>query len=123
MSNDDLITSAGRRLFKLGSVATRVGLSLATEQALSLLRHSPLQQARKTEKFVLNAMRVTEALGELKGAAMKVGQMLSVHEGMLPPEVAAVLRTLQKEAPQVSFSTMQRTLRAELPGACRTRNL
>ena len=115
MSNDDLITSTGRRLFKLGSVATRVGLSLATEQALSLLRHSPLQQARKTEKFVLNAMRVTEALGELKGAAMKVGQMLSVHEGMLPPEVAAVLRTLQKEAPQVSFSTMQRTLRAELP--------
>jgi predicted unusual protein kinase regulating ubiquinone biosynthesis (AarF/ABC1/UbiB family) len=59
-------------------------------------------------------MRVTQALGELKGAAMKAGQMLSVHEGLLPPEVSAVLRGLQKEAPQVPFETMQQVLRTEL---------
>jgi predicted unusual protein kinase regulating ubiquinone biosynthesis (AarF/ABC1/UbiB family) len=116
MSNgDDLITSAFGRLVKLGGLATRVGLSLATQQALGFMRSDPIQQMRKTENFVLNAMRVTQALGELKGAAMKVGQMLSMQEGLLPPEVAAVLRGLQKEAPRVSFAAMERTLRAELP--------
>ncbi|HEY5647695.1 MAG TPA: AarF/ABC1/UbiB kinase family protein [Pseudomonadales bacterium] len=111
----DLITSAMGRLFKLGGVATRVGMSLAAEQALSFLLSDPIAQARKTEKFMLNAVRVTEALGQLKGAAMKVGQMLSVHEGLLPPEFIAVLRGLQKEAPKVPFATMKAVLAEELP--------
>lgn len=111
----DLITSAMGRLFKLGSVATQVGMSLAAQQASSFLFSDPVAQARKTEKFVLNALRVTEALGELKGAAMKVGQMLSVHEGLMPPEVNAILRGLQNEAPAVPFEKMQRVIRSELP--------
>ena len=110
----DLITSAVGRLFKLGGVAARVGASLATQQAVSFLLSDPIAQARRTEKFMLNALRVTEALGELKGAAMKVGQMLSVHEGLLPPEVSAILRGLQNEAPAVPFSRMQAVLHAEL---------
>lgn len=112
----DLITSAFGRLFRLGSVATRVGMSLATEQAVSFLFSDPIAQARRTEKFMRNALRVTEALGELKGAAMKVGQMLSVHEGLLPPEFVTVLRSLQNEAPKVPFETMRRVLETELPG-------
>jgi predicted unusual protein kinase regulating ubiquinone biosynthesis (AarF/ABC1/UbiB family) len=110
----DLITSAVGRLFKLGGVATQVSMSLAAQQASSFFFSDPIAQARKTEKFVLNAMRVTEALGELKGAAMKVGQMLSVHEGLMPPEVNAVLRGLQKDAPKVPFERMEAVLRTEL---------
>ena len=114
-TGDDLITSAFGRLVKLGGLTARVGLSLATQQALGFMQSNPVQQMRKTENFVLNAMRVTEALGQLKGAAMKAGQMLSVYEGLLPPEVAVVLRGLQKEAPRVPFAAMERALRAELP--------
>lgn len=112
---DDLITSSLGRLLKLGGVATRVGMSLATEQALGLLFSDPVQQARRTDKFMRNALLVTEALGELKGAAMKVGQMLSVHEGLLPPEVVTVLRSLQQEAPRVPFARMREVLESELP--------
>ncbi|MEE4360119.1 MAG: AarF/ABC1/UbiB kinase family protein [Pseudomonadales bacterium] len=108
--------SAFGRLLRLGGLATRVGTSLATEQVLGFLFSGPIAQARRTENFVLNAFRVTQALGELKGAAMKVGQMLSVHEGLLPPEVCAVLQGLQRDAPPVSFERMQAVLEAELPG-------
>ncbi len=111
----DLITSAMGRLLKIGGVATQVGMSLAAQQATSFFFSDPIAQARKTEKFMLNAIRVTEALGELKGAAMKVGQMLSVHEGLMPPEVNAVLRGLQKDAPKVPFERMAAVLRSELP--------
>jgi predicted unusual protein kinase regulating ubiquinone biosynthesis (AarF/ABC1/UbiB family) len=107
--------SAAGRLFRLGGLAARVGMSLATEQALSFLRSDPIQQARKSQNFMLNAIRVTEALGSLKGAAMKAGQMLSVHDGLLPPEVAEVLRGLQQSAPPVPRAAMSAVLDAELP--------
>jgi predicted unusual protein kinase regulating ubiquinone biosynthesis (AarF/ABC1/UbiB family) len=112
----DLTTSPFGRLLRIGTLTTRVGASLAAEQAVGFWLSGPLARARRTEKFVLNAMRVTEALGELKGAAMKVGQMLSVHEGLLPPEVCEVLRGLQRDAPPVPFERMRAVIDAEVPG-------
>ncbi|MDH3482106.1 MAG: AarF/ABC1/UbiB kinase family protein [Gammaproteobacteria bacterium] len=114
MSRDDFITSAFGRFVKLGGLVGRVGVSVLGEQAVGLLRDSPTQQLKKAENMVRNAMRIADTLGEMKGAAMKVGQMLSLHEGLLPPEVAAVLSVLQKEAPSVSFEAMERELRREL---------
>ncbi|MEO0423272.1 MAG: AarF/ABC1/UbiB kinase family protein [Pseudomonadota bacterium] len=111
-----LTTSALGRLFRLGSVATRVSTSLAVEKALGFALSSPVAQLRRTENFVANAVRVSEALGEMKGAAMKVGQMLSVHEGLLPPEVCEVLQGLQRDAPPVPFARMRAVLEAEVPG-------
>lgn len=111
-----LNTSPLGRLLRLGGLATRVGTSLATEQALSFWFSDPIAQARRSEKLVLNALRVTAALGELKGAAMKVGQMLSVHEGFLPPEVCEVLRGLQRSAPPVPFEQLRAVIDAEVPG-------
>ncbi len=84
------------------------------EQAVGLLREGPARQLKKAENMVRNAARIAETLGEMKGAAMKVGQMLSLHEGFLPPEVSAVLSVLQKEAPSVSFDVMEGELRREL---------
>ena len=108
-----LTTSALLRSLKLGSLVGRVGVSLATDRLLELGRGGEGQHERRSESLVRNARRVVETLGELKGAAMKVGQMLSLHEGLLPPEVAAVLRALQKEAPRVPPEVM----RDEVDGA------
>ena len=107
VSNDEMITSAVRRFLKLGGLAGRVGASVATNQALDLVRSGPTRKIRQTENLVKNALRIVETLGELKGAAMKVGQMMSLHEGLLPPEVAEVLRSLQKEAPKVPAEVME----------------
>ncbi len=114
MSRDDFITSAFGRFVKMGGLVGRVGVSVLSDQAVGLLRDGPTQQLKKAENLVRNAVRFADTLGEMKGAAMKVGQMLSLHEGLLPPEVAAVLSVLQKEAPSVSFEVMERELRREL---------
>ena len=110
-----MITSAARRFFKLGGLAGRVGASVVGNQALDLVRSGPTKKIRQTENLVKNALRVVETLGELKGAAMKIGQMLSLHEGMLPPEVAEVLRSLQKEAPKVPAEVMEFEVKGALP--------
>ena len=114
MSKETLITSAFGRFVKVGGLVGRVGVSMLGEQAAALLRDGPTAQLKKAENTVRNAVRIADTLGEMKGAAMKVGQMLSLHEGLLPPEVAAILGALQKEAPSVSFDVMERVLRREL---------
>jgi len=104
------------RLLRLGSLVGRVGASVAVEQLLSLVRSGPSRQLHQVANLVLNAERIVRDLGELKGAAMKVGQMLSLQDTLLPPEVTGVLRSLQQQAPPIPFDLVKRQLDAELPG-------
>ena len=104
------------RLLRLGGLVGRVGTSLAVEQVLSLIRSGPSRQAHQLGNLVRNADRIVHALGKLKGAAMKVGQMLSLQDSLLPPEVTEVLRTLQRQAPPIPFEAVTRQMDKELPG-------
>ena len=115
MSRDDLNTSALGRFARMGGLVGRVGVSMLSGQAVGLLRDGPTKRLKKAENMVRNAARIASTLGEMKGAAMKVGQMISLHEGMLPKEVAAVLSVLQNDAPSVSFELMEAQLRREIP--------
>ena len=114
MSRNELNTSAFGRFARMGGLVGRVGVSMLSEQAVSLLRDGPTKRLRKAEAMARNAARIAGTLGEMKGAAMKVGQMISLHEGLLPKEVAAVLSVLQNDAPSVSFEVMEAQLRREL---------
>jgi predicted unusual protein kinase regulating ubiquinone biosynthesis (AarF/ABC1/UbiB family) len=102
-----LPTSSIERLLRLGGLVGRVGTSLAVSRLLSLVQTPPARQARRAEALVRNATRIVDTLGRLKGGAMKVGQMLSLHVDLLPPEVAEVLRALQSEAPRVPAEVME----------------
>ena len=114
MRRDELNTSALGRFVRMGGLVGRVGVSMLGDQAAGLLRDGPTKRLRKAENLVRNAARIASTLGEMKGAAMKAGQMLSLHEGLLPKEVAAVLSVLQNDAPSVSFEVMERQLRSEV---------
>ena len=127
--DNNLITSAFRRFTKLGGLAGRVGASLLASRIADVARGDVARAAHHTEVLVRNAMRVAETLGQMKGGAMKVGQMLSLHADLLPPEVGEVLRTLQAKAPAVPAEVMEFEARGELknfdalfasfePGAC-----
>ena len=115
MSDHQPATSAFRRFVKLGGLAGRVGASMLGEEIAGFARSDLSQRIHKSEALVRNAIRVVETLGELKGAAMKVGQMLSLHVGILPPEVAAVLKALQSDAPRVPFEVMEYEIKGALP--------
>ena len=58
--------------------------------------------------------RVTEQLSRLRGAAMKLGQMLSMDAGdMLPPELTAILARLRDAAHFMPPAQLDKVLRAE----------
>ena len=62
-----------------------------------------------------NARRLTETLADLRGAAMKFGQLLSLPgDDLVPPELAAVLATLRNQADPIPDSEVRSILEHEL---------
>lgn len=107
-------TSPLGRLFELGSLAARAGASTVASRLSAIGRSAPAREALRTADLVKNAHRLVATLGELKGAAMKVGQMLSLQDAFLPPEVAVVLRSLQGETPSLPLGMVEDQLAEEL---------
>src|SRR5580698_2303226 len=61
-----------------------------------------------------NAVDLTSVLGNLRGPVMKVAQFVATVPGVLPPEVAAPLLTLQTSAPPMGAGFVRRRMAAEL---------
>lgn len=61
-----------------------------------------------------NAKRVADRLSHLRGAAMKLGQMISMDAGdLLPPELATILATLRNQAYRMPPPQLDTVLKAQ----------
>ncbi len=61
-----------------------------------------------------DAKRVTETMGQMKGAFMKLGQMMSFIDGGVPAEYQEALKQLQSQAPPMDFALVRDTIEREL---------
>ncbi|MBD3765531.1 MAG: AarF/ABC1/UbiB kinase family protein [Rhodobacterales bacterium] len=69
-----------------------------------------------------NARQLAEGLSHMRGAALKLGQMLSMDTGtVLPPELTAILARLRDDARPMPPKQLQRVLEAEWGRGWRTR--
>jgi predicted unusual protein kinase regulating ubiquinone biosynthesis (AarF/ABC1/UbiB family) len=86
------------RFGKLSSLAGRVAGNILAEGVSELAKGN----RPKIKDLLLtpgNAMRVADQLAQMRGAAMKVGQMISMDAGdMLPAELADLLARLRSDA-------------------------
>ena len=97
------------RLLKLGGLGTSLGASVARERLLRPLRSKEGREEGSRRMLERNAARIVRTMGELKGAAMKVGQMLStapIDEARLPPELREAFERLQRQAPPMAWETV-----------------
>lgn len=86
--------------------ALGTGLKQLSEGKRPSLRDAVLTQG--------NITRLTSELARMRGAAMKLGQLISMDAGdFLPPELADILSRLRAEADFMPVAQLQRTLRAE----------
>ncbi|MEM8740834.1 MAG: AarF/ABC1/UbiB kinase family protein [Pseudomonadota bacterium] len=86
------------RLARMGGMATGIAGRAALSGARRLARgeRPALQDLLLTPT---NARRLTEELSRMRGAAMKLGQLLSMEAGdILPPELSGILSRLRAEA-------------------------
>ncbi len=112
--NKELITSAASRLLRIGGLAGRVGASMAGNTLANLFRDLETRDDHRAGTLLKNALRIKDLLGELKGVPMKIGQMISLHENLFPPEVVEVLKSLQQNAPPVPFADLRALVEQEL---------
>ena len=103
---------AGRfvRMARLGSLATGVAGGMIAEGARQLAQGN----RPKVSDLLLtpaNAKRVADELARLRGAAMKVGQLLSMDAGdMLPAELTDILSRLRSDAKPMPLSQLAKVL-------------
>lgn len=100
------------RLFGLGSLATGIAGSMLAGGARNLAQ-GKLPRIGDLMLTPANAHRVADKLAHMRGAAMKVGQLLSMDAGdLLPPEIGAILARLRADATAMPMSQVVSVLDA-----------
>ncbi len=103
------------RLGRLGSMTASVAGSMAWNGAAQLGRGTrpSLRDLLLTPR---NVTRITEDLAKMRGAAMKIGQLISMDTGdMLPPELAGIMARLRDDAHMMPPAQLKKVLNAGWP--------
>ena len=106
-------TGRAERLLRFGGMATGIagGVAAGGLRALAQGRRPDMAQLLLTPA---NTLRLTDGLSHLRGAALKLGQMLSMDTGVvLPQELTAILGRMREDARQMPPKQLQAVLNAE----------
>ena len=101
-------TPGGRTLKLLGVGARTLGRSL--------IRNLPVggDKAERSLRYWTDVgTDMVKTLGELRGAAMKLGQLASQYSDVLPPALAQQLKLLQRSVTPLSFAEIEPLLHAQ----------
>jgi predicted unusual protein kinase regulating ubiquinone biosynthesis (AarF/ABC1/UbiB family) len=109
------------RMAVFGRMATGVAGNVVAEGAR---RFAEGQRPRMSELLLTpkNVTRVTDQLSQLRGAAMKLGQMISLDAGeFLPPELSDIMARLRNNAHRMPPAQLQKVLADQWGANWRTR--
>ncbi len=112
---DEIPTGRVRRTAKVTQVVGSQGARYAGTRAANVTRSRERASERLDERHLEAAERMVDALGTMKGAAMKVGQLASfIDTDFLPPEYRELyqekLATLRTSAPPMPWSKVKKVL-------------
>jgi predicted unusual protein kinase regulating ubiquinone biosynthesis (AarF/ABC1/UbiB family) len=115
-------TSRLARTAKFGGLVAGQSARWAGTQAANRLRSDDQAEKADAKRALALADELVTQLGQMKGAAMKLGQVLSTVDFELVPEgereeFKAKLAALRDDAPQVPFKKMQKVVVDDLGGS------
>jgi predicted unusual protein kinase regulating ubiquinone biosynthesis (AarF/ABC1/UbiB family) len=121
MADDKIPKGRIRRSAKLGSVIGGQATRYAGTKAANVARSSEAADNRLEARHLETAMKMASVLGEMKGAAMKMGQLASfIDTEFLPPEYAELyqeqLAKLRTNAPAMPWEKVRKVLDEEYKG-------
>jgi predicted unusual protein kinase regulating ubiquinone biosynthesis (AarF/ABC1/UbiB family) len=107
------------RTAKVGRLAAGQAIRQAGTRAANVTRDEAAKQAALERRHIEAAEQIVTALGTMKGAAMKVGQVMSFLDiGLVPEdyreEFQRKLSALRDAAPTVTFKQMRKVIEQEL---------
>ncbi|MEA2443587.1 MAG: hypothetical protein QOJ12_879, partial [Thermoleophilales bacterium] len=104
---------------KVGGLVGGQAAKAYANKAANLTRDDEGKRAANERLQIKAAEQIVDVLGQMKGAAMKVGQVMSFMDtGALPPDVQERFQTklaaLRDSAPKASFDDMRKVIEADL---------
>ena len=119
MANDRIPTTRVGRTAKIGGLAAGQAIRQAGTHVTNVARTKEGREAALERRHVEAAEQIVEALGHMKGAAMKLGQVMSFLDvGLVPEEYREEfqrkLARLRDAAPTVTFKQMRKVIEEEL---------
>jgi len=119
VAKDRIPTSRVGRTARIGGLAASQAVRQAGTLATNVGRSREGKDAALERRQLEAAEQIVAALGTMKGAAMKVGQVLSFLDvGLIPPEhreeFQRKLGALRDAAPTVTFKEMRKVIEEEL---------
>jgi predicted unusual protein kinase regulating ubiquinone biosynthesis (AarF/ABC1/UbiB family) len=118
MAKDPIPTSRLRRSAVVGRLAAEQAARQLGTRAANVARSEEGAERALARRQVETAEQIVAALGTMKGAAMKLGQVMSFLDvGLVEPEYReqfqAKLAELRDAAPKVSFKDMKKVIEGE----------
>lgn len=120
MGSDNKNMPTGRlaRLAKMSGLSTAISSSYMVQKVKGVFQDEEGRARSKMEAHVRNAERMVETMGNMKGAVMKLGQMLSLgDDAHVPKEFRDVISKLQASAPTLPFDQVYDAVVTNLGGA------
>jgi predicted unusual protein kinase regulating ubiquinone biosynthesis (AarF/ABC1/UbiB family) len=103
-----------KRALQVGSLTTSVGSSYVWH-ALKRPFQSPATKDQELfDLHLKNAFRIVERSRELRGAFMKLVQMLSMRDDIFPAEALSILSVVQSSVPPMEYSLIRDQIKREL---------
>jgi predicted unusual protein kinase regulating ubiquinone biosynthesis (AarF/ABC1/UbiB family) len=103
-----------QRNLALAGVATRAGSGWAADRARNVFADAERKVELAEARQLRTAEQVAETLGSMKGAMMKLGQMVSYLDQGMPEPVREALAQLQQDAPPMAPELAAGVVRDEL---------
>ena len=119
MAQERIPTSRVRRTATVGSLAAREAVKQFGTRAANLTRDEQSAREASARRQLETAKQIVAVLGTMKGAAMKLGQVMSFLDvGLVPEEhreeFQRELAKLRDAAPTVSFKQMKAVIEDDL---------
>ena len=119
MAKDKIPTSRVGRTARIGGLAAGQAIRQAGTRAANVTRNEEGRKVALERRQIEAAEQIVTALGTMKGAAMKLGQVLSFLDvGLVPEEYREEfqhkLAALRDAAPKVAFKDMRKVIEEEL---------
>jgi predicted unusual protein kinase regulating ubiquinone biosynthesis (AarF/ABC1/UbiB family) len=119
VAKDKIPTSRVQRTAKIGGLAAGQAIRQAGTRTANVVRSEDGKKAALERRHIEAAEQIVTALGTMKGAAMKVGQVMSFLDvGLVPEEYQEEfqkkLAALRDAAPTVTFKQMRKVIEEEL---------
>src|SRR6266567_5197494 len=116
--SEKIPTSRARRTATVATLAASEAVKQFGTRAANVTRGEEASDDAMARRQLETAKQIVAALGTMKGAAMKLGQVMSFLDvGLVPEEYReefqAKLAELRDAAPKVSFKDMKKVLEGE----------